>query len=176
MLHMHYLVPSSFSCLISFLRSNPVNSCGGKISIVLRTEEETDHKRLKGRRKQVRLRPAFPVPVMASTGLLGRMTGSSECCASPSLPISTFSYKNSPAAAFLPGEIGLKYASNPLKEKRSHKSIPHIMNTSLFLLFSSPLSFFSLLFFRYCPWSHSLVACRSNVAHGLILLHLKQCN
>lgn len=175
MLHMHYLLPSSFSCLISFLRSKSVKLCGVKMSIVLGMEEETDHKRLKGHMEQVRLGPAFPIPVMASTGLLRRITGSSSCCASPSLPISTFSYRNSPAAAFLPGEIGLKYVRDPLKEKRSHESITYIMNT--FLLFSPPLSFFSLLLlFRYCPWSHNLVAWRSNLAQGLILFHLKQCN
>lgn len=44
-LHVHYVLPSNFSCLISFLRSPSVKLHGVKISIVLGMEGESDLKR-----------------------------------------------------------------------------------------------------------------------------------
>lgn len=135
MVHTHSVVPSDFSCLISFLRSHSAKLRGVKISIVLGTEG--GRKRPREVERTWGAEPgsglAFQSPVLSRPPWdCGELQGH------PSVVLPLPCPAPPPAAPhlFLPGEIGLKCVRSPLEvEKKSHR-----MSIFPLVLFPPPLS------------------------------------
>ena len=168
MLHVHYVLPSNFSCLISFRRSHSVKLHGVKISIVLRMEEETDRKRWEGHGEQSQARDQLsrlPCPYSVD-GTVGKNHRTILVLYFPFSAHRHLPTQKHGCPAFLPGEIGLKCTRGPFEEeKKSQKHNTQDKHFSFGFIFPPFSLFIFLLLIHSCPWVHSLLSCRSRSAH-----------